>query len=241
MSPTCPPWCGCHGNGRCLPTAHWTFCSYGRLHGGRMREPISMKFGTQQHVRAAMTVTWPNIKIFKIQRGGRPPCWKILAYHNSLSNGPIGTNLGWSHPITFPTCPPKWGCHGNGRCLATALWTFSSYGRLEVERVNQLWWNLVCNSKFGQHWQSCDQILKVGRRSMLESIRNAITRLQMDRLGRNFGGRIPSCSNIENAIYNFFINYNSCYDGTDWDDSWVVASKQHLCSKTVSLVFGRYC
>ena len=25
--------------------------------GGRMREPISMKFGTQQHVRAAMTVT----------------------------------------------------------------------------------------------------------------------------------------------------------------------------------------
>ena len=25
--------------------------------GGRMREPISMKFSTQQHVRAAMTVT----------------------------------------------------------------------------------------------------------------------------------------------------------------------------------------
>ena len=29
---------------------------------------------------------------------------------------------------------------------------------------------------------------------------------------------------------------NSSYDGTDWDDSWVVASKQHLCCKTVSLV-----
>ena len=29
---------------------------------------------------------------------------------------------------------------------------------------------------------------------MLESIRNAITHLQMDQLGRNFGGRIPSCS-----------------------------------------------
>ena len=41
--------------------------------------------------------------------------------------------LGWSHPIMFPTCPPKWGCHGNGRCLATALWTFSIYGRLEAE------------------------------------------------------------------------------------------------------------
>jgi len=139
-------------------------------------------------------VTWPNIKIFKIQSGGRPPCWKILAYHNSLSNGPIGTKLGWWHPITFPTCPPKWGCHGNGRCLATALWTFSSYGRLEAERVNQFWWNLVYNSKFRQQWQSCDQILKVGGRSLLESIRNAITRLQMDRLGRNLGGRIPSCS-----------------------------------------------
>ena len=29
---------------------------------------------------------------------------------------------------------------------------------------------------------------------MLENIRNAITRLPMDRLGRNFGGRIPLCS-----------------------------------------------
>ena len=28
---------------------------------------------------------------------------------------------------------------------------------------------------------------------MLENIRNAITRLQMDRLGRNLGGHIPSC------------------------------------------------
>jgi len=25
MSPTCPPWCGCYGNGRCLATAHCTF------------------------------------------------------------------------------------------------------------------------------------------------------------------------------------------------------------------------
>jgi len=28
---------------------------------------------------------------------------------------------------------------------------------------------------------------------MLENIGNAITRLPMDRLGRNLGGRIPSC------------------------------------------------
>ena len=42
-----------------------------------------------------------------------------------------------------------------------------------------------------------------GGRSLLESIRNAITRLQMDRLGRNFGGRMIAChhvSNIGNAI-----------------------------------------
>ena len=143
---------------------------------------------------------------------------KYWKYHNSPSSGPIGTKLGWSHPITFPTCPPKWGCHGNGRCLATALWTFSSYGRLEAERVNQFWWNLVYNSKFGQQWQSCDQILKVkiqnGGRSLLESIRNAITRLQMNRLWRNLGGGIPSCSQ-------YWKCYNSSYDGTDWDDSWV--------------------
>jgi len=29
---------------------------------------------------------------------------------------------------------------------------------------------------------------------MLENIRHAITRLPMDRLGRNLRGRIPSCS-----------------------------------------------
>jgi len=28
---------------------------------------------------------------------------------------------------------------------------------------------------------------------MLENIRNAITRLTVDRLGRNLGGHIPSC------------------------------------------------
>jgi len=37
-----------------------------------------MKFGTQQQIKTALTVTWSNIKIFKIQNGGRPPCWKIL-------------------------------------------------------------------------------------------------------------------------------------------------------------------
>jgi len=26
-----------------------------------------------------MTVTWTNIKIFKIKNVGRPPCWKLFA------------------------------------------------------------------------------------------------------------------------------------------------------------------
>jgi len=73
-----------------------------------------------------------------------------------------------------------------------------------------------------------------GGRSLLESIRNAITRLQMDRLGRNFGGRIPSCSQYRKC-------YNSSYDETDWDDSWMVVSKQHLCCKTVSLLLTSQC
>jgi len=51
----------------------------------------------------------------------------------------------------------------------------------------------------------------------------------MDRLGRNLGGRIPSCSQ-------YWKCYNSSYDVTDRHHSWVVASKQHFCCKTVSLV-----
>ena len=85
---------------------------------------------------------------------------KYLKCHNSPTNGPTGTQLGWSHPIMFLTCPPCYGCHSNGRCLATTHWTFCSYGRLEAECMNQLWWNLVRNSKLGPQWQSRDQILK---------------------------------------------------------------------------------
>ena len=42
--------------------------------------------------------------------------------------------------------------------------------------------------------------LQNGARSLLESIRNAITRLQMDRLGCNLGGCIHHVPNIGNAI-----------------------------------------
>jgi len=59
-----------------------------------------------------------------------------------------------------PTGPPWCGCHDNGHGLATAHCTFSSYGRLEAEPVNQFWLNLAHNSKLGPRWQSHEQILK---------------------------------------------------------------------------------
>ena len=101
-----------------------------------------------------------------------------------LSMDRLGLNLG-GRPIISPIWPSWCGCHGNGRCLATAHWTFSSYRHLEGERVNQFWWNLVHNSKLGPQWRTA---------AMLENIGNAITRLPMDRLGRNLGGLIPSRS-----------------------------------------------
>ena len=59
---------------------------FGRNLGGNIpscprhvrRDAVAMKFGMQQQIRTAMTVMRSNIKIFKIQNGGRPPCWKIF-------------------------------------------------------------------------------------------------------------------------------------------------------------------
>jgi len=39
----------------------------------RNKRPISMVFGIQMQISNLMTVTWPNVTIFKIQGGGRPP------------------------------------------------------------------------------------------------------------------------------------------------------------------------
>ena len=144
----------------------------------------------------------------------------------------LGRNLG-GH---IPSCPR------HVRRDAVSMATAAAYQRrIEHSAVMGVWRPKVLtnfdeiwyNSMLGPKRQSHDQILKVkiqnGGRSLLESIRNVITRLQMDRLGR-----IPSCSQ-------YWKCYNSSYDGTDWYDSWVVASMEHLCCKTVSLVYGRYC
>jgi len=123
-------------------------------------------------------------------------CWKC---YNSLTNGPTWTKLGWSHPIVSPICPPWCSCHGNGHCLATAHWTFCSYGRLESKCMIQFCWNLVNHRKLKQQWRSHDQILilfnsKWRTAAMFENIGNTITHLAMDQLGQNLTDRIPSRS-----------------------------------------------
>ena len=133
---------------------------------------------------------------------------KCSKCQNSPTNGPTGTQLGCSHPIMFSTCPPCCGSHGNSRCLATAHWTFWSYGRLEAERVNQFRWILVHDSMLGPQWQSRDQILKfsifkmadgrhVGKYWVVAShhvpnIGNAITPLTMEPIGTTLGWARPN-------------------------------------------------
>jgi len=105
------------------------------------------------------------VKIFKNLR------WRTAAILENVGNAitcspmdQFGWNLGSrnSHPIVSQ---PWFGCHGNGRCLATAHWTFSSYGRLEAERVIPFWWNLVQSSKFGTElavtWPNMIFVLKI--------------------------------------------------------------------------------
>ena len=110
------------------------------------------------------------VKFLKFKMSDGRHVGKYSKYHKSPTNEPTGTQLGWSHPIMPPTCPLWCGCHGDdGRCLATAHCTFSSYGRLEGERMNQFWWNLVNNSKLRPQWQSRNQILKFLKFKMADS------------------------------------------------------------------------
>jgi len=99
--------------------------------GGRTREPILMTFGMQQQVRTTMTVMRSNIKIFKIQNGRQPPCWKYI--RNAITRLPIdrlGRNLG-GH---IPSCP-RHVPHD-----AVAIATASAYQRcIEHSAVMGVW------------------------------------------------------------------------------------------------------
>jgi len=155
MPPTCPPWCGCHGNWRCLATAHCTFSSYGCLEAERVNQfwwnlVYNSKLGLQWQTRDQI------LKFLKFKMADGRHVRKYYKCHNSPTNRPTETQLGWSHLIMSATCPTRFGCHGYGCCLATAHWTLCSYGRLEAERVNQFWWNLVHSCMLGPERQSRD-------------------------------------------------------------------------------------
>jgi len=108
-----PPWYGCHGNGRCLPTAHWTFCSYGRLESERVNQfrwysEHNSMLGPQRQSHDQI------LKFLKFKRADGRHVGKYWKYHNSP-----GTKLGWGHPITFPSRSRH--VPQNGVAMATAV------------------------------------------------------------------------------------------------------------------------
>ena len=115
----------CRGNGRCLYSNCALNIQQLRVSGGQTREPILMKFGTPQQIKTSITVTWSNIKIlkFKMADGHHVgKCWKC---YNTLTDGPIRTKLGLSHPTNASTVipfPRYWSS------LLSAQWTFWFYG-----------------------------------------------------------------------------------------------------------------
>ena len=117
MSPTCP-----HDT-----VAMATAVANGALNiqqlwasGGQTRGSILMKFSTQQQIRTSTTVFRPNIILLKFKMADGRYVEKYSKCHNSPTSGPTVTQLWWSKTHHVSTCPPCCGCHGNGRCLATA-------------------------------------------------------------------------------------------------------------------------
>jgi len=136
--PTCPTWCGCHDNGRCLATTHWTFSTYGRLEAERENQ-----FWLNLVHNSRLVPQWQSrdqiLKFLKFKMANGRHVGKYWKYHNSPISGLTEMKLGWLHPTTFTTFPPWCGCHGECRCLATAHSTLSSYEPLEAKRMNQFW------------------------------------------------------------------------------------------------------
>ena len=128
MSPTWPPWCRCHGNGHCLPTAHWTFCSYGRLEA----ECVNQFRWNSVH-NSMLGPQWQShdqiLNFFKLKWRTAAMLENIGIPYNSLSNEPIGTKLGWSHPIVSPTCPPWCGCHGKIKLYPSLTYMYNTMDR----------------------------------------------------------------------------------------------------------------
>jgi len=209
VSPICLPWCGYHGNDRCLATAHWTFSNYGRLQTERVNQ-----FWWNLVHNSKLGPRWQSsdqiLKFLKFQMADGRHVGKYWKCHNSPPNGPIGTKLGWSQSIKFPTCPPWCGCHGNGCCLATAI---AWQRRIEHSAVIGVWGHTrePILMKFGTQQQiktsmtvawSNIKIFKIpdGGRPPCLKILEMRTRLPMGQLGLNLGGRIQSTPLPQNCF-----------------------------------------
>ena len=107
---------------------------------------------------------WSRISkfIFKMADGRHiAEYWKR---YNSPSTGPIWMVASYHVPDMSAMLRLPWQ-----RPLPSNGALFSSYGRLEDERVNQFWWNLANNSKLGPQWQSRDQTLKLLKFKMADN------------------------------------------------------------------------
>jgi len=98
-----------HGNRRCLVPP---LPSNGALNiqqlwasGGRTREPMLIKVGTEQHIRTTMTVTWSNIKIFIACQHTDARYWYSnsvrLSVRMSVRNVPVSDENGLTYRHTF--------------------------------------------------------------------------------------------------------------------------------------------
>jgi len=103
VSLICPPWCGCHGNFRCLATAHWTLSSYGHLKAERVnRFRRNLVYNSNLVYISKLGTQWqPHDRILKLLKfnvvDGRSvgKYWKC---HNSPANG-FGRNLSGRIPL----------------------------------------------------------------------------------------------------------------------------------------------
>ena len=108
-----------------------------------------------------MTVTWPKIKIFKIQDGGGRHLENRFFGHNSSTDCPISvkfcmrkqngmsTRAKWQNLCKFSKSKMADGRHFENRKIAITQW-----------KIVWFWWNLVHYIRYWTRWQPRDQKLK---------------------------------------------------------------------------------
>jgi len=122
---------------------------------------------------------------------------KYRKFHNLPPNG---TKLRWLHPIVISTCPPWCGCHDNGNGHAVYR-PMPVNGALNIHQLRASWGQTPepILMKFGTPqqirtsitvtWSNINFLTRWRIAATLKNVGNAITRLPLERLGRNLGGR----------------------------------------------------